>query len=68
MHQHPITRYSEHVAMACIYRVLKSGSGKVKICLHNMSTKEEGLSRETAKGEIVAANANTNNVGSKTKK
>ena len=52
----PVTGYSEHIATARSYGVLKPGRGKIDVCLRNRSAKQITLPKETAVGEITAAN------------
>ena len=51
-----VTGYSEHIAMARSYGVLKLGRGKNDICLRNCSTKWIALPKQTPVKEIAAAN------------
>ena len=52
----PVTGYLEHIAMARLYGVLKPGRGKIDVCLRNHSVKQITLPKETAVGELAAAN------------
>ena len=51
----PVTGYSEHIAMARSYGVLKPGKGKADVCLRNHSVKQVTLTKQTAVDEITAA-------------
>ena len=50
-----IAGYSDNIAMAILYCMLKPGSWKINICLWNHRTTEINLLRKTAVGEISAA-------------
>ena len=52
----PVIGYLDHVAMARYYGVMKSGRGKIDVCLRNHSTKQITLPNWTAVGEIMTAN------------
>ena len=52
----PDTGYSEHIALARSYGVLKPERCKIDICLRNHSVKQITLPKQTAVGEIAAAN------------
>ena len=52
----PVTGYSDHIGKARSYGVLKPGRGKILICLRNHSAKQITLPKQTAVGEIAAAN------------
>ena len=54
----PVTGYSEHIAMARSYGILKLGKGKIDVCLRNHSVKQVTLPKQTAMGKIAAANIN----------
>ena len=51
-----VTRYSEHIAIARSYGVLKPGRGKIDVCLRNHSVKQITFPKWTAVGKIAAAN------------
>ena len=46
----------EHIATARSYGVLRPGRGKINVCLRNHSVKQITLPKQTAVGEITAAN------------
>ena len=50
----PVTGYSEHIATARSYGVLKPGKDKIDICLRNHSTREVILPKQTTVGEMAA--------------
>ena len=52
----PVTGYSDHIATARSYGVLKPGRGKIDVCLRNHGAKKITLPKCTAVGEITAAN------------
>ena len=52
----PVAGYSEHIATARSYGVLKPGKGKIDVCLSNHSVKQVTLPKWTAVGGITAAN------------
>ena len=52
----PVAVYSEHIAMARLYGVLKPGKGKIDVCHRNHSEKQVTLPKQTAVGEIAAVN------------
>ena len=52
----PVMEYLDHIAMARSYGVLKPGRGKIDVCLRNHSSKQITLPKQTAVGEITAAN------------
>ena len=52
----PVMCYSDHIAMARSYGVLKPGRGKIDVCLRNHSPKQITPPKWTAVGEIAAAN------------
>ena len=52
----PVAEYSEHIAMARSYGVLRPGKGKINVCLRNHSAKHVILPKQTALGEIMLAN------------
>ena len=52
----PVAGYSEHIATARLYGVLRAGKGKINICLRNHSVKQVTLPKWTAVGEITTAN------------
>ena len=51
----PVIGYSDHIAMARSYGILKPGRGKIDVCLRNHSAKQITLPKWTAMGEITAA-------------
>ena len=52
----PVMGYSEHNTTARSDEVLKPGRSKIDVCLRNHSTKQITLPKQTAVGEITAAN------------
>ena len=52
----PVTGYSEHIATARIYGILKLGTGKIDISLRNNSARQVTLPKQTTLGEIMSAN------------
>ena len=52
----PVMGYSEQTAMARSYGVLKPGRGKIDVCLRNHSAKQITFQKQTAVGEVKAAN------------
>ena len=48
--------YSDHIATARSYGVLRPGRGKIDICLTNHSAKQITFQKQTAVGEITTAN------------
>ena len=52
----PVAGYSEHIAMARSYGVLRPGKGKIDVCPRNHSAKQVILPKQTAAGEIAPAN------------
>ena len=52
----PVTGYSDHIATARSYRILKPRRDKIHVCLRNHSAKQITLPKQTGVGEITAAN------------
>ena len=52
----PTADYSDHMAMTRSCGVLEHGAGKIDFCLQTHSTKQITLPKQTAVGEIAAAN------------
>ena len=53
----PITGYSDDIAVASSYGILRLGVGKINVCLRNHNVKQITLPKWTAVGEITVANA-----------
>ena len=62
----PVAGYSEHIAMARLYEVIRPGKGKIDVCFRNHSVKQVILPKQTAVGEITPANIYSSSVGTKT--
>ena len=52
----PVMGYLDHIATARSYWVLRPGRGKIDVCLRKHSAKLITLPKQTAVGEIRAAN------------
>ena len=52
----PVIGYSEHITVARSYGNLRSGKGKINICLRNHSARQVILPKQTTVGEIMPAN------------
>ena len=50
----PIFGYSEHIATSRLYGELRSGKGKIDICLWNHSARQVTLPKQTTVGEITS--------------
>ena len=58
-----VAGYSEHIAMARSYGVLKPGEGKIDVCLMNHSARQVILLMQTTVGEIMPADMVPSSVG-----
>ena len=52
----PVIGYLDHIGTGRSYGVLKPGRDKIDVCLRNHNAKQITLPKETAMGEITAAN------------